>query len=75
MKAFSVQIPDARYHLWEQLSPTDKQALETRLKRTLKAFVFEKNSMVIQELLQGKGPYSSEEELYNDVSSRATKTC
>lgn len=65
MQVLPLEIPDATYQLWEQLSPDEKQVLETRLRR---AFLFERNSAAIQQIVQGKGPYQSEQELYDGVS-------
>ena len=68
MQVLPISIPDTTYQLWEQLSPGDKQALETRLKRAFRAFLFEKNSTAIRQSLAGKGPFQSEQELYDGVS-------
>ena len=68
MQVLPLEIPDTTYRLWEQLSTDEKLVLETRLKRAFRAFLFEKNSAVIQQSLHNKGPYQSEEELYDGVS-------
>lgn len=68
MQVLPLEIPDATYQLWEQLSPDEKQVLETRLRRAFRAFLFERNSAAIQQIVQGKGPYQSEQELYDGVS-------
>lgn len=68
MQVLPVEIPDSTYRLWEQLSSDDKQDLETRLQRALRAFIFQKNSLVIHKQLEGQGPYQSEAELFDSVS-------
>lgn len=68
MQVLPVEIPDSTYRLWEQLSSDDKQDLETRLQRALRAFIFQKNSSIIQQQLEGQGPYQSEAELFDSVS-------
>ena len=52
MQVLPLQIPDSTYRLWEQLPSDEKQAVETRLNRALRAFLFQKNSAVIQQLIQ-----------------------
>lgn len=68
MQVLPVEIPDSTYRLWEQLSADDKRNLEDRLKRALRSFLFQKNSSVIQQQLDGKGPYQSEDDLFDGVS-------
>jgi|GEM_PF-6267939 len=68
MQTLPIPVPDDTFRLWEQLSSAEKQTVETRLNRALRAFLFQKNSADVQQIMAGKGPYQSAEDLLDNVS-------